>query len=171
MGTAIKGGEVCTHSLTLRRTAPSFLPAVAMSFPCSDCQQTFKNAAARSHHRWSRHSRLASITVGSNEYVVEREGDRLYCPVDQCRRSYTRREAFTKHVKAAHGIMSESSMPSPLPTGSSQHNIRRQQLSFPSSGGKSRSFTIAQHLVIHSSLRKYDDGGFCSAAHGVQCHI
>lgn len=137
---AIEGGEVCMDSLTPRRTAPSFLPAVAMSFPCSDCEQMFKNAAARSHHRWSQHSKLVPITVGGKEYIVEREGDKLYCPVDQCKRSYTRKEAFTKHVKAAHGIMSESSMASPSPTGSFQHNIRRQQLSFTSSGSKWRVF-------------------------------
>lgn len=148
MGLAIKGAEVCIHSLTPRRTAPSVLPAVSMSLPCPDCEQTFKNPSARSHHRWSRHSKLAPITVGGKEYVVEREGDNLYCPVDQCGRSFPRREGLTKHVQAAHGTTSESSMPSPSPMGSSQYSIRSQQLSFTPTGSESR-------VVLLDSLNIY----------------
>lgn len=117
MGLAIKGAEVCMHSLTPHRTALSVLPAISMSLPCPDCEQTFKKPSARSHHCWSRHSKLPLITVGGKEYVVEREGDNLHCPVDQCGHSFPRMEALTKHVKAAHGAMSESSMLSPSPMG------------------------------------------------------
>jgi uncharacterized C2H2 Zn-finger protein len=86
-----------------------------MSFSCPDCQQTFNNPAARSHHRWSQHSEIPPITVDGKEYSVERKGDRLLCPVEQCGRSYASQETFMKHVKAAHAIVRESlrSYPSP----------------------------------------------------------
>jgi uncharacterized C2H2 Zn-finger protein len=114
-----------------RESAPSVspAPALAMSFSCPDCEQMFKNATAHSHHCWSQHSNIPPITMDGKVYAVERKGDRLFCPVEQCRRSYASRAKFTKHVKAAHGIVRESSMPSPSPTGPSQQN-NRQQLFF-----------------------------------------
>ena len=137
-------GEARTHSLTPRRTTPNVSPALVMSFPCPDCGHTFKNAAARNHHRWSQHSQIPPLTVDGKEYVVEREGDRLHCPIDQCRRSYTGRDKFMKHVKAVHGIMSESP---PSPTSSSQFDIRKQRLAFTSSG---KAHVLLRSLNIQS---------------------
>ncbi|KAF8554966.1 hypothetical protein OG21DRAFT_1484238 [Imleria badia] len=105
-----------------------------MSFPCSDCEHTFENAAARQRHRWSQHSKIPLISVGGKEYAVEREGGTMRCPIDQCGHSYKSRQAFVKHVKTAHGIRDESPTPSPALTGSSQRSIWSQGLSFASSG-------------------------------------
>jgi len=100
-----------------------------MSLSCADCEQTFDNPGARTHHRWSQHSEIPPITVDGKEYSVERKGDRLLCPVEQCGRSYANRETFTKHVKAAHAVVKESSRSYPSPSGSPQQDGRRQRLS------------------------------------------
>lgn len=124
-------------ALTPTRTAPSASPALAMSLQCPDCEQTFKSAATRSHHRWSQHSKIPPIVVANKKYAVEWEDDKLRCPVDQCGRSYTSREGFAKHAKAAHRIKNEPSMQPPPPTGLSQRTIPGQRLSFSLSGGES----------------------------------
>lgn len=137
MNLAIKDGETCAQNFNPRRIAPSTSPALAMSFPCSDCEQTFENAAARRHHRWNQHSTIPPITVAGKEYTVQWEGGRLWCPAGRCGRSYSSREAFAKHVKAAHGIKSEPSIRSPPPARLSQQAILSQRLSSASSGSKS----------------------------------
>ncbi|KAG8215588.1 hypothetical protein J3R82DRAFT_7440, partial [Butyriboletus roseoflavus] len=73
-----------------------------MSFPCSDCECTFKNPSAQNYHHWSQHSKIPLISVAGKEYAIKREGGVLQCPVDQCGRSYTSREAFAKHAKTVH---------------------------------------------------------------------
>ena len=104
------------------------------SFPCADCDKTFENAPARNRHRWSQHAQIPPISVGGKQYAVEREEDgTLRCPVHQCGRSYTSRQAFAKHAKIAHGPVSEPPVPSPGPADSSS-----QELSFGPPGSESR---------------------------------
>lgn len=114
-----------------------------MSFPCPDCQQKFKNAAARNHHRWNQHAKIPPVTIGGKEYAVKREGDKLRCPVDRCMRSYASREAFTKHAKAAHGAASESPAPPSPPMGPSQRSTCEQEPSSVSLRSKGR-------ILLHS---------------------
>ena len=119
------------------------------SFRCSDCTQSFENAAARQRHHWSQHSKIPPISVGGKKYAVEREGGTMRCPIAQCGRSYKSRQAFVKHVKIAHEVRDESPTPSPTLMGSSQRSIQSQGFPSASSGSKSRALL---HLRSISSF-------------------
>jgi len=115
------GNTGLTHKIRVRG-APGISSKPAMSFPCADCGQMFNNHAARSHHYWSQHTEIPPITVDGKEYSVERRGDRLLCPVKQCRCSYTSQEIFTKHIKVVHSVIMESSRSYSSLVGSSQQD-------------------------------------------------
>lgn len=84
-----------------------------MSLRCTECPQTFENSTARSRHHWCQHGVIPPITVDGKEYRVKRMDGKVMCPVEQCGRSYTSRDAFTKHVRAHHETVRVSSKPSP----------------------------------------------------------
>jgi len=115
------GNTGLTHKIKVRG-APGISPAPAMSFPCADCEQMFNNHTARSHHCWSQHIEIPLITMDGKKYGFERRGDRLLCPVKQCRLSYTSKETFTKHIKMAHGVIMKSSRSYSSLAGSSQQD-------------------------------------------------
>ena len=136
--------------LTHSRIALTVSPTLDMTFPCSHCDRTFENGSARNHHHWSQHCPRILSTLDSKEYTVEWQNAKLHCPVDQCGRSYTSREAFLKHAKARHSSLS---MASPSPVGSSQWTIRKQLCSSPSSRSKLYALLRSQDSFVSQRVR------------------